>query len=66
MYTRYREHSGLLCFTLFQSLIETTGREAKRHKEARTDIEIVGQYRLTKQAELKARPGGSSLSHRKN
>lgn len=45
---------------MFHSIseFETTGREAKRHKE------IVGQHRLTKQAELKTRQGGSSFEPR--
>lgn len=34
--------------------LQESGREEKGHKEAKKDLEIVGQYRLTMQAELKA------------
>lgn len=54
---------GLLYFSLFQSLIETT-RIRKRSKRAQGGEDRPsdnGWYRLTMQAELKARPGGSSF-----
>lgn len=68
LYTRYREHWGYYISLYFRVWLrqQESGREAKGHKEVRTDLAIMGDTDW--QCRQSWRPGRveALLSHRKN